>query len=159
MGFDTTVGTRGAKPRGSPGTVSRWIQGWMSRQHRRKGNKFMGMDVVFLTTVGKKTGIQRETPVAWFPDGEEAWLIVASAAGSVENPSWYYNIATHPDQVWIELPQRKLRVEPDQLDGPRREECWKRIVAAQPRYDKYQNKTDRVLPVIRLIPSAIQPEP
>lgn len=129
----------------------------MSRRHRRKGYTFMGMDVLFLTTIGKKTGEQHQTPLAWFPDGDDAWLIVASAGGSARNPDWYRNIAEHPDQVWIELPQRSLRVTPQQLEGARREERWKRIVQAQPRYAKYQDKTDRLLPVIRLVPASTQP--
>ncbi len=112
-----------------------------------------GEDVLFLTTIGRKTGLPRETPVAWFPDGDEAWLIVASAAGSARNPGWYLNMAAHPGQVWIELPRRKLRVAAEQLDGTRREERWQRIISAQPRYAKYQAKTDRTLPVIRLVPA------
>jgi deazaflavin-dependent oxidoreductase (nitroreductase family) len=116
----------------------------------------MGMDLLFLTTVGRRTGERRETSVAWFPDGDDAWLIVASAAGSAHNPAWYHNIAAHPDQVWIELPDRKLQVTPEQLDGAAREERWKRIVQAQPRYARYQEKTDRLLPVIRLVPASTQ---
>jgi hypothetical protein len=58
---------------------------------------------------------------------------------------------------WIELPQRTLRVTPEQLEGARREECWKRVVQAQPRYANYQEKTDRQLPVIRLVPAGAQP--
>ncbi len=39
----------------------------------------------------------------------------------------------------------------EQLSGPAREQAWQQIVAAQPRYAKYQQKTDRELPVIRLV--------
>lgn len=151
MGLDTPAGTRGARAPRPSGPVSRRVGRWMSGQHRRKGYRFMGMDVLFLTTIGRKTGQPRETPLAWFPDGDDAWLIVASAAGSAHNPGWYLNLAAHPDQVWIELPHRKLKVAPEQLDGTRREESWQRIISAQPRYAKYQAKTDRVLPVIRLV--------
>ena len=157
MSFDTPAGTRRARVPGSSGRVSRWVGQWMSSQHRRKGYKFMGMDVLFLTTIGKKTGQRRENPVAWFPDGDDAWLIVASAGGSVRNPAWYHNIAAHPDQVWIELPQRRLQVTAEELQGARREESWRRIVQAQPRYAKHQEKTDRLLPVIRLVPASTQP--
>ena len=157
MSFDTPTGTRGARVPRSSGRVSGWVGRWMSNRHRRKGYRFMGMDVLFLTTIGRRTGQRRETPVAWFPDGEDAWLIVASAAGSAHNPDWYRNLAAHPDQVWIELPHRTLRVTPAQLEGPRREACWTRIVQAQPRYASYQQKTDRLLPVIRLVPAATQP--
>jgi deazaflavin-dependent oxidoreductase (nitroreductase family) len=131
----------------------------MMSQHRRKGGKFMGMDVLFMTTIGAVTGQRRVTPVAWFPDGPDAWLIVASAAGAASNPQWYRNLAARPDQVWIELPQQRktLRVTAEQLDGSRRERAWQDIVRAQPRYAKYQTKTDRVLPVIRLAAAGMQP--
>jgi deazaflavin-dependent oxidoreductase (nitroreductase family) len=125
----------------------------MGRQHRRAGYKFQGMDVLFLTTTGRKSGQAHENPVAWFADGDEAWLVVASAGGAAKNPAWYANMAAHPEQVWIELPDRKLQVTPEQLAGERREAAWQRITTAQPRFAKYQTKTDRSLPVIRLVPA------
>lgn len=119
----------------------------------------MGMDVLFLTTIGRMTGQRRETPVAWFTDGDDAWVVVASSAGSARNPAWYHNIADRPTEVWIELPTdgRRLQVRAEQLQGARREEAWQRITAAQPRYAKYQEKTDRTLPVLRLTPLTPQP--
>jgi deazaflavin-dependent oxidoreductase (nitroreductase family) len=112
------------------------------------------VNVLFLRTVGRKSGQRRESPVSWFADGDDAWLIVASAAGSAHNPDWYYNLMAHPDQVSVELPGRGpvAVVAARQLDGARRDEAWTRIVQAQPRYAKYQRKTDRVLPIIRLTP-------
>lgn len=117
------------------------------------------MDVMFLTTIGAATGARRVTPVAWFPGGHDTWLIVASAAGAARDPQWYRNLASRPDQVWIELPQqhKTLHVTAEQLDGDRREQAWQAIIKAQPRYAKYQRKTDRVLPVVRL--AAAQAEP
>jgi deazaflavin-dependent oxidoreductase (nitroreductase family) len=153
MSLDTAAGTRGARTPGASNPIAKWVGRLMGRQHRRSGYKFQGMDVLFLTTTGRKSGQPHENPVSWFPDGDNAWLIVASAGGSAANPAWYLNMAAHPDQVRIELPDRKLRVTPEQLDGPRREEAWRRITSAQPRYAKYQTKTDRPLPVIRLVPA------
>ena len=125
----------------------------MGRWHRRSGYRFMGMDILFLTTVGRRTGERQEATVSWFPDGEEAWLIIAAAGGSDRNPGWYWNLKSHPDQVWIELPGRKLQVKPEELDGTRRADSWQRIVAGQRRFEGYQKKTNRVIPVIRLIPA------
>ena len=42
-------------------------------------------------------------------------------------------------------------VTPPVLDGAEREQAWKRITAAQPRYGKYQRQTGREYPVVRLI--------
>jgi deazaflavin-dependent oxidoreductase (nitroreductase family) len=155
MTFEKTPrGSHGARVPSSSGPLSRWIGRQMIRQHRRKGGKFMGMDVLFLTTTGARTGQLRETPVAWFPDGANAWLIVASRAGSASHPGWYHNIAAHPRRVEIEIGDRRLKVTPVQLSGAQRDNAWQRIIAAQPRYARYQAKTDRLLPVIRLTPAA-----
>jgi deazaflavin-dependent oxidoreductase (nitroreductase family) len=108
------------------------------------------MDLLYLTTTGAKTGQKRQTAVARFPDGEEAWLIAASAGGSAQNPAWYHNIAAHPDQVWAEFGGQQMRVTPVQLEGEAREQAWQRIKASQPRYAGYERKTDRPIPVIRL---------
>src|SRR6266576_4090993 len=84
MSFQKTPGgTRGARvPPSNAVTraLSRVAMGW----HRRSGDKFQGMDLLYLTTVGAKTGQKRQSTVARFPDGEDAWLVVASAGGSEE---------------------------------------------------------------------------
>src|SRR5260370_6874363 len=98
MSFDTPAGTRGARSRGLSGPIGRWVQQRMMKQHR-KSWKFMGMDLLFLTTTGSKSSQQRTTPVAWFPNGDGTWLIVAPAAGSAQNPAWYRTIPPHPDRL------------------------------------------------------------
>jgi deazaflavin-dependent oxidoreductase (nitroreductase family) len=122
----------------------------MTAWHRRSGDKFQGLDLLYLTTVGAKTGQKRQATVARFSDGEDAWLVVASAGGAAHHPGWYHNIAAHPDQVWAEVGGRQLRVLPAQLAGEERAEAWRRITQSQPRYSGYEQKTDRPIPVIRL---------
>jgi hypothetical protein len=39
-----------------------------------------------------------------------------------------------------------------QLHGAERAEAWRQIATATPRFAQYQDKTDRELPVIRLVP-------
>jgi deazaflavin-dependent oxidoreductase (nitroreductase family) len=147
MTFEKTPsGTRGARPPSAPS----WLQRMMVRWHRRKGDKFMDMDILYLTTTGAKTGEKRQTPIAYLADGDDAWLVIASAGGAARNPGWYHNIAAHPDQVWIEVGGQHFRVTPEQLDGDRREQAWQRITARHARYAGYKEKTDRVIPVIRL---------
>ncbi|MFF0345998.1 nitroreductase/quinone reductase family protein [Kribbella sp. NPDC004875] len=38
------------------------------------------------------------------------------------------------------------------MHGAERDEAWQQIVAASPRFGEYQEKTDRELPVIKLVP-------
>jgi deazaflavin-dependent oxidoreductase (nitroreductase family) len=145
----------GRKP-GTPGAFSRWMQhrmnARMNRKIRRGRGKFMGMDVLILHTVGRRSGQSRETPVAWFADDEDARLVVASGGGS-QHPDWYANLTSHADQASIELPGGDtVPVRPHRLDGADREQAWQRIAAAQPRIAKYQSKSDREYPVVRLTP-------
>jgi hypothetical protein len=50
----------------------------------------------------------------------------------------------------IARPRRRGGETPQRLDGADRVQAWQRITAAQPRYAKYQRKTDREYPVVRL---------
>lgn len=141
---------------GTPGRLSRWMQQKMNartnRKVRRGRGEYMGMDVLILNTVGRRSGQPRDTPVAWFADGEDARLIVASGGGS-QHPDWYVNLMAHPDRASIELPGRDvIAVTPHRLEGADRDRAWQRIAAAQPRIAKYQSKSDREYPVIRLAP-------
>ena len=150
MSFDTRAGTRGARQPSGP--FFRWLNKVAARRLRRKGGKMMGLNALILTTVGRKSGAQRTNPVGWFPGHDGSWLIVASAAGAARNPAWYHNIAAHPDAVQIELDGRKIPVSAEQLHGTERDEAWRQITAAAPRFASYEEKTDRELPVIRLVP-------
>jgi deazaflavin-dependent oxidoreductase (nitroreductase family) len=153
MSFEKTpAGSRGARSAARSNPFTRFVGRTMIKQHRRRGDTFMGMDLLYLTTVGGRTGHRRQTALARFPDGGGNWLVVASAGGSARHPSWYHNMAAHPDQIWVEMEGRQVRVTAEQLEGERRQEAWQRIVASQPRYAGYQQKTDRVLPVLRLTP-------
>jgi deazaflavin-dependent oxidoreductase (nitroreductase family) len=150
MSFQKTPGgSRGGKSMPANG-MTRTMMRLVTKWHRRSGDKFQGMDLLYLTTVGAKSGQERQTTLTRFADGDDAWLIVASSGGSTSHPAWYHNIAAHPDQVWIEFGGDKIHVSPAQLDGDAHDQAWERITASQPRYAGYQNKTDRSIPVIRL---------
>ncbi|WP_433566991.1 nitroreductase/quinone reductase family protein [Nocardia sp. CA-151230] len=151
MSFDTHNGTTGARQPGA-GPLMRWLNRFAEKRIRRSGMFFGGMNALVLTTVGRKTGAERHTPVGWFPGEDDTWLIVASAAGAPKNPAWYYNIAANPDRVRIELAGHTHDVTAEQLHGAQREHAWQQIVTAAPRFAEYQRKTDRQLPIIRLTP-------
>lgn len=150
MSFHASTGTRGARQPG--GRLMRWLNTVAMNRIRRKGGTFMGMNALILTTVGARSGAERTNPVGWFPGKDGSWLIVASAAGAPKNPAWYHNIAAHPDKVRIELAGRTIAVTAEQLHGADRDEAWQQITSAAPRFAEYQEKTDRVLPIIRLVP-------
>lgn len=106
-----------------------------------------------LTTIGAKTGQERTHVPGGFADGDDAWLIIASNGGAATHPAWFINLAKHPDKVWLEAGNRKMRVKPEELQGAEREAAYAKVVAIAPQYGKYPKSTDREIPVIRLTPA------
>jgi deazaflavin-dependent oxidoreductase (nitroreductase family) len=151
-------GTRGAR-------VMDFIFGLMKpfagREVKRYGNlpteepgKFMGFPVLILTTIGAKSGKERSTVLGGFPEGDNAWLIIASKGGSAVHPGWFHNIAANPDKVWIKVGNRKLRVNCQSLTGKEREDAYAKVASVAKTYAGYPKKTDREIPVLRLTPAA-----
>jgi hypothetical protein len=62
----------------------------------------------------------------------------------------YRRTVTHPDDIWLEVGKRKMKVRAESLTGAAREEALGRIAAAAPQYGDYPKKTDRAIPIIRL---------
>jgi len=120
----------------------------------REPAKFMGFPILLLTTVGAKTGAEHTHVLGGFPDGEDAWLVIASKGGSATHPHWFHNLAKNPDKVWIQVGNRKIRANVESLQGADREAAYARVVAVAKNYGDYLKKTDREIPVLRLTPAA-----
>ena len=136
------------------GGFSRWMQHTMNARMNRKirsgKGTFMGMDVLILHTVGRRTGTPRETPISWFPGPDESWLLVASG-GKDGDPDWLRNLLANPAPATVQLPGGDpVAVTPRVLAGAERAAAWEHIAAAQPRYDKYQTKAGREYTVVEL---------
>ena len=142
------AGTRGA--RSVPRVLQRLTLPVRLRLHHRAGDTMRGMDLLYLSTVGARTGKRRIAPVARFDDGEGAWLVVASAGGQAQHPAWYLNVVAHPQDVEVEVGGVRHRVVPEQLAGAERAAAWSEITSRVPGFAGYQSKTDRSIPVLRL---------
>jgi deazaflavin-dependent oxidoreductase (nitroreductase family) len=112
----------------------------------------MGFSVVTLTTKGAKSGRQRTAQINGFADGENAWLVVASNAGADTNPAWFVNMVKNPDDIWLKVGRRNLKVRSQLLTGAARLAALRGVAAMSPQYGDYQKGTDREIPIIRLTP-------
>jgi deazaflavin-dependent oxidoreductase (nitroreductase family) len=118
-----------------------------------RNRRFTGTRTLMLTTIGARSGQPRRNTLGYFAGGDNTWIIVGSAGGSARHPGWIFNLAKHPDQVWIEIGDRKLKVRPETLKGVEHDRAWQQIIAEAPVYADYPSKTDREIPVIRLTPA------
>jgi deazaflavin-dependent oxidoreductase (nitroreductase family) len=108
-----------------------------------------GRSLVLLHHVGAKSGTDRVSPVMGLRDGD-GWLIAASKAGAPENPAWFHNLIAHPD-VEIETPDDgTVAVRADVLHGAERDQAWARFTAASDGFRQYEQRTSRIIPVVRL---------
>ncbi len=142
------AGTRGTKAPPS-GALGRGFMAVARLVHRLTGNKMSGQPLLHLHTIGAKSGQARTSVVMAFPDGEDAWLVVASRGGTAGHPSWIYNIAANPERIEVDIQGRQAAVTAQTLSGEDRAAAWERITAVQPRFASYAQKTDRELPVVR----------
>src|SRR3984893_12437396 len=114
--------------------------------------KMHGQPLLLLTTVGARTGQPRTSMVSQFPESDGSTLIVASFGGAAKHPAWYFNLAKHPDRVFIDRNGRRIRVQAISLSGEERDAAWQQIVRIAPGFAAYQRKTDRAIPVVRVGP-------
>lgn len=159
----TPRGTRGAKPPPIPTPLLRLLARPYAAMVKRPGSKMRvaGRPLLVLTTIGASSGKERQTVLGYWPDegagaDEGSLLVVASNRGTATHPAWLFNMARHPDQVWIERDGTRTRVQPETLAGEERTAVWAKVAAGNAQYAHYQEQTDRVIQVVRLRPI---PEP
>ncbi|GCE22977.1 nitroreductase family deazaflavin-dependent oxidoreductase [Dictyobacter kobayashii] len=116
------------------------------------GGNLLGRPALILTTVGRKSGKTRETPLTYIPDGDR-YLLIASNGGSDQAPFWWRNLVANPE-VKIEVGRRTIAAIAKTADTQERELLWPRIVAQAPNYASYQKKTSREIPVVVVTPIA-----
>jgi deazaflavin-dependent oxidoreductase (nitroreductase family) len=115
---------------------------------------FMGFPVGVVTTIGSKTGNEHKHVLGVFPEGDNAWLLIASNGGAQAHPHWFINIAKNPDKVWLQVANKRFRVNVESLQGKERDDAYERVAAVGRTYRSYPKKTDREIPVLRLTPAA-----
>jgi len=113
------------------------------------------MPVVILTTTGHRSGRKRRTMLTAPVIDGECVVLVASYGGHSHNPHWFQNLLVRPE---VELavkgrPERPMRARV--ADREERTELWLRVVSAYAGYERYQLRTERLIPLVVLEPYAV----
>lgn len=109
-----------------------------------------GMPVLELTTTGRQSGQLRSVMLTSPVQEDGTWVIVASRGGDDRHPAWFLNLQANP-QVTVRLAGGPARAMTARIaSGDERERLWSAVVAAFPHYGKYQDKTDRTIPLVVL---------
>jgi deazaflavin-dependent oxidoreductase (nitroreductase family) len=116
----------------------------------RMGSKLGSQNILILHTVGRKTGLDRAIPVAYF-DFEGGFLIVGSNWGGDRQAEWFLNLKKQP-KAKVEVKGMSIPVRMVEARGKEFNRLWKFATLQHPPYLEYQKKTKRQIPIVMLKP-------
>lgn len=141
------------------GDVHRWVY---EKSGGRLGRRLAGLDMVLLTTTGRKSGAKRTLPLAAYRvregvreavrDGDGAgddWVVVASNGGQDTHPAWFLNLRAHPE-VEVRAGREHYRARAFVADPAQAERLWPRLVEYNPMWGGYRERTEREIPLVVL---------
>jgi deazaflavin-dependent oxidoreductase (nitroreductase family) len=112
-----------------------------------------GMHHVVLTTVGRKSGKVHKVALPYWLDSEGRRVVVASFSGAPQHPSWFVNLRdrTANPEVHVRVQGSAFWAEPEILEGDDYQQTWAGLTADRAYYNDYQSRTDRQIPLVRLV--------
>ena len=106
------------------------------------GPMALGQSTLLLSVTGRKSGLIHTTPLVYFEDGDN-YIVVGSDGAARRDPQWWQNLH--------ENPQATVRVGRDKF--PVKANLWQIGTGILPAWAEYQNRTERLLPVVVLTPT------
>jgi deazaflavin-dependent oxidoreductase (nitroreductase family) len=116
----------------------------------RFGWNLLGMQVVELTTTGRKSGVPRTVMLTSPLQEDGTIVVVASRGGDDKPPAWLLNIQASGD---VTVAMNGKPAEPWSArvaNAEERSRMWPVLTAAHKNYAGYQKKTDREIPLVLL---------
>jgi deazaflavin-dependent oxidoreductase (nitroreductase family) len=107
-----------------------------------------GLPNLVLTVVGRKSGLPRSTPLLCVPHGER-WFIAGSYFGGPDMPVWVHNIRA-AGRATITWKRELVDVTAREIEGDERAEAWQVMLRTWPNFARYEERTDRLIPVFEL---------
>lgn len=114
------------------------------------GGGVPGKSFLILTTTGRKSGKERDTPLFYFLD-EGNFIVIASNGGAQKHPTWWLNLQANP-KGRIQVRKRTISVTARQASGEERKRLWSIISTKYQNFVGYQKKTAREIPIVVLTP-------
>ena len=113
--------------------------------------KAFRMPVVELVTTGRRSGKERSTMLAApIADGDRL-VLVASYGGDNRHPAWCLNLQANPEATVVVAGSTRPMIARIATEEERAE-LWPRITSVFEGYARYQERTERPIPVVILEP-------
>ncbi len=117
----------------------------------RMGTHMVG-PVLLLTTVGRKSGQSRTTPLLYLQYVAN-WVVAASYAGNDRHPAWWLNLKVNP-AARVQIKSIVQQVRAREATEVERSLLWPRFVSMFSSYEDYRQRTKRRIPIVILEPEA-----
>jgi deazaflavin-dependent oxidoreductase (nitroreductase family) len=124
------------------------------RSGGRIGHRMLGTPTLLLRTTGRRSGARRTNALVYASDGED-YVVVASKGGDDHPPAWLLNLTAESNvEVQMGRERRPATARVVTHDDPDFDRLWRLVNDNNSgRYDGYQAKTERQIPVVVLSPS------
>jgi deazaflavin-dependent oxidoreductase (nitroreductase family) len=123
----------------------------LSRGKSSASQLFSAESVYTLTSVGAKSGLERETTLFGVADGNNV-IFIASNWGKAKYPGWYHNLKANP-KASISFSGITSSYVAHEAKGEEREEKWSHVTSVYDIYENYVGRTGgRVIPVMIMRP-------
>ncbi|MEQ1888872.1 MAG: nitroreductase family deazaflavin-dependent oxidoreductase [Alphaproteobacteria bacterium] len=106
------------------------------------------IQTLLLTTIGRKSGEKRTTPLLYGTYGDDI-IIIGSKGGSDTHTGWYHNISANP-AAEIQVMTEHFKVRARITAGDERAKIWAHMLTVWPSFAEYQSRTTREIPVVVL---------
>lgn len=100
-----------------------------------------GLPVIWVTTTGAKSGLERCAPLLGFPIGNSLGLI-GTGFGREKTPSWVLNLEANPS-ARVAYRDRTANVQPRPVQGFEADQIWSTARSLYPGYEHYQSRATR----------------
>lgn len=126
------------------------------RTYRRSGGRragsAKGLPVLLITVRGRRTGIDRTTPVVYF-ETDEGFVVCGSGGGMQQEPEWFRNLR-RTDRATVQVGAETTPVSARVAGSEERERLWNEVVLPRaPFFTDYERRSGRVVPLAVLAPA------
>ena len=115
------------------------------------GGGFEGMEMSLVTTIGAKSGATRINPLVSLTTDDGHLYVFASRGGADVHPDWFHNLVANP-AVTVEHGNETYQATAVEITGAERDRIYALQAARYPQFQGYEEMTERVIPVVELVP-------
>ena len=119
------------------------------------GSQLGSQSILVLHTTGRRSGLARTVPVAYF-EYQGKYLLVGSNWGRSRQADWLLNLRRLP-RARIDVRGKSFAVKAREAQGDEYSRLWEYVSGKHPPYVRHQRMTSRKIPVIVLERDGQQP--